>query len=95
MPKKMVDTLTLSILKSIHTLISLIIFYKLYSIATPRYPKPLLLENHVGIVALMPSLQRVSFYNITKFLYHSLTTELILSLILIKGSYPSFKALPL
>ena len=61
--------------------------------AIPRYLKPLLLENHVHIVALTPDLQRVSFYSVTEFLYHSSTTKLILSLIFIKGSYPSFKAL--
>jgi hypothetical protein len=53
--------------------------------ATPRHPKPLPLENHLHIVALMPDLPRVSFYSVTEFLYHSSTTELILSLILYKG----------
>ncbi len=77
--EKMTGTLTLSILKSVHTLISPIIFYKLCSVATPRYPKPLLLENHVRIVALTPNLQRVSFNNVTEFLYHSSTTKLIQS----------------
>jgi hypothetical protein len=89
----MIGTLTLSILKSVHTSMSLIIFYKLCSMATPAHLKPLLLENHVCIVALTPDLQRVSFYSVTEFLYHSSTTELILSLIFIKGSYPSSKAL--
>jgi hypothetical protein len=59
------------------------------------HPEPFLLENHVRIVALMPDLQRVSFYSVTDVLHHSSTTELILSLILIKGSYPSSKASPL
>src|SRR2546421_4422895 len=86
-------TLTLNILKFVHSLISPKIFYKLYSMATPGHPKPLLLQNHVHIVALTPDLQRVSFYSITGFLYHSSTTELIISLILIKGSYLSSKAL--
>ena len=54
---------------------------------TPRYPEPLSLENHVHIVALTPDLQRVSFCSVTDFLYYSSTTELLLSLILIKGSY--------
>jgi len=70
-PKKMIGTLTSSILKSVHISISLIIFYKLYSVATPRYPKLLLLENHIRIVALTPNLQRVSFYSVIDFLYHS------------------------
>jgi len=47
MPEKIIGTLTLSILKSVYTLISLIFSYKLYFIATLGYPKPLLLENHV------------------------------------------------
>ena len=46
-PKNIIGTFTLSILKSVHTLISLIIFYKLYSVTTPGHPEPLLLENHV------------------------------------------------
>jgi hypothetical protein len=75
-----------------HTSISFIIFYKLYSVASPGHPEPLLLENHIHIVAFTPDLQRVSFYSIIEFLYHSFTTELILSLILIKGSYLSSKA---
>jgi hypothetical protein len=90
--KKMIGTLTLSILKSVHTSISPIFFYKLCSMATPGHPEPLLLENHVRIVALTLDLQRVSFYSVTDFLYHSSTTELLPSLILIKGSYPSSKA---
>jgi hypothetical protein len=78
MPEKIIGTLTSSILKSVHTLISLIFSYKL---------------NHVRIIALMPDLQRVSLYSIIDFLYHSSTTELIPSPILIKESYPSSKAL--
>jgi hypothetical protein len=93
MPKKIIGTLTLSILKSVHTLISYIFFYNLYSIATPGYPIPLLLENYIRIVAFTLNLQRVSFYNVIDFLYYSFTIKLILSLILIKRSYPSFKAL--
>ncbi len=73
-------------------LISLIFSYKLYSVATPKHPAPLLLENHVRIVALRPDLQRVSFYSVTDFLNHSSTTELIPSRMLIKGSYPTSEA---
>jgi hypothetical protein len=91
-PKKIIDTLTLSILKSVHTSISSIIFYKLCSVATLRNREPLLLKIHVRIIALTPDLQRVFFYSVIGFLYHSSTTELILSLILIKRSYPSSKA---
>jgi len=91
-PEKIIGTLTSSILKSVHTSISPIFSYTLYSVATLRHPEPLPLENHVRIIALTPDLQGVSFYNIIDFLHHSSTTELILSLILIKGSYPSSKA---
>jgi hypothetical protein len=52
----MIGTLTLSILKSVHTSMSPIFSYKLYSVATPGYPEPLSLENHVRIIALMPDL---------------------------------------
>jgi hypothetical protein len=86
----MLGTLTLSFLKFVHTLISPIIFYKLYSVATPEHSKPLLLKNHVRIVAFTPDLQRVSFYSITEFLYHSSTTEPIISLIL-KGFIRALK----
>ena len=54
-----------------HTLISPIFSYKLYSVATPGHPKPLPLENHVRIIALTPDLQRVSFYSVIGFLYHN------------------------
>jgi hypothetical protein len=64
---------------------SSIFFYMLRSMATPEHPKTLLLENHLHIVTLTPDLSRVSFYSVTEFLYHSSTTELILSLILYKG----------
>jgi hypothetical protein len=90
MPEKMISILTLSILKSIYILIFLILFYKLYFVATPRYFKPLLLENHIYTISLIPDLQRVSFYSTIEFFYYSFTIKLILSLILIKGSYLSF-----
>ena len=95
MPKKIIGTLTLSISKSIYIQISPIFLYKSCSIATFRYFKPLLLEIYVRVVALAPDLQRVPFYNIIKFLYYSSTIKLLLLLILIKGLYPSFKALVL
>jgi len=56
----MIGTLILSILKSVHTLISPLFSYKLYSVAILGHPKTLLLENHVRIIALIPDLQRVS-----------------------------------
>ena len=60
--------------------------------ATPGRPEPLPLKNHVRIIALTLDLQSVSFYSVIDFLHHSSTTELIPSLILIKGPYPSSKA---
>jgi hypothetical protein len=90
--EKIIGTLTSSIIKSVYTLISPIFSYKLCSVAIPGYPEFLLLENHVRIIALIPDLQRVFFYSIIYFFYCSSTTELLLSLILIKGSYPSSKA---
>jgi hypothetical protein len=50
--------------------------------ATPIHPKPLPLEYYIHVVAFTYNLQRVSFINVIGFLYYSLTTELILSLIL-------------
>ncbi len=67
----MAGTLTSSILKSVYTSISPIFSYKLYSVATPGYPKLLLLENHVRIIAFTPDLQRVSFSSVIGFLYYS------------------------
>jgi hypothetical protein len=45
MQEKIISTLALSILKSVHTLISLIFSYKLYSMASPKYLNPPLLEK--------------------------------------------------
>jgi hypothetical protein len=75
-----------------HTLISPIFFYRLYSVATPEYPKPLPLENYVRRVALAPDLWTVSVYTIIEFLYHSSIIELLSLLILMKMLFPSLKA---
>jgi hypothetical protein len=80
-----IGTLTLNILKSVHTLISPIILYKLYSVATPEHPKYRRLKNRVRIVALTLNLQRVSFCSAIDPLYYSFTTIFLLPLILIKG----------
>jgi len=56
MLEKIISTLTLSILKSIYTLISSIMFYKLYFIVTLGYSQNLLLENYIYIVILTPDL---------------------------------------
>ena len=68
-----------------YTLIPPIMFYKLYSMATPGHLNPLLLEYYVYIITLTPNLQRVSFYSVIEFLYPSPITELILPPILNKG----------
>jgi hypothetical protein len=68
-----------------HTLISPIIFYKLYSIATPGHLIPPLLEYHVVIIALIADLQRFFFYSVIELLYYSSNTELIILLMLNKG----------
>ena len=81
----MIATLTLSKSNFVHMLTSPIILYKLRSIATPRHPEPLILENYIRIVVLGPDLQAVSFYNVREFLLHSSTIELILLLIHMKG----------
>ena len=65
-----------------HLNISYTFLNKLCSEATPGHPKPLLLENYVHVVGHTPNLQRVSFYSVIGFLYHSSTIELIISLIL-------------
>jgi len=54
-----------------HTLLSPIILYELCTVATLGHPEPILLRNHVRIVALTPDLQRVSFYSVIDFLYYS------------------------
>jgi hypothetical protein len=62
-------------------------FYKLCPVATPGHSEPHSLDNHIRIIALTPDLQRVSFYSVIEFFHYSSATELILCLILIKGSY--------
>jgi hypothetical protein len=91
-PGKIIGTLTSSILKFVYTLISLTFSYELYSVATPGHSKPFLLENHGRIIDLTPDIQRVSIYNIIDFLYYSSIIKRIVSLILMKGSYPRSKA---
>jgi hypothetical protein len=93
LPEIMIGTLTSSIFKSEHILISFMISCKLYFVATPGHPKPFPLENYRHIIALTPNLQKVSFYSIIEFHHHSPTTKLILILKYTNGSYPSSKAL--
>ena len=84
MPEKILGTLTSSIFKSVHNLVSPIISYLLYSLATPGHPEPIQLENHVRIIALTLDLHTVSFCGVIDFLHYSSTTELLLSLMLMK-----------
>jgi hypothetical protein len=65
-----------------HLNISDTFFYKLCSVATLGHLELFPLENHVHVVAFTPDSQRVSFYSIIEFLYHSSITKLIQSLIL-------------
>src|SRR5438105_4845832 len=46
-PRKTIGTLTLNIYDFLHTLMSLIFLYKSYSIAVPKYSRPLLLKIYV------------------------------------------------
>lgn len=85
-------TLTLSISNSVHTSISPIFIYTLCSVATPEHSEPLLLKYYGRIVALASNLRKVSFYSATELLYHNSTIKLLSLVILVKGSYPSFKA---
>ncbi|QYS97516.1 hypothetical protein H0G86_004745 [Trichoderma simmonsii] len=45
--------------------------FETYSIATPRHPEPLPLENYICIIALTHDLQSLSSYRAIGFLYHS------------------------
>jgi hypothetical protein len=72
-------TLTSIISKSVYALISLIFLHKLCSVATTEHSEPLLLENHISVVALQPDLQRVSIHSATEFLHHSSTIELFIT----------------
>ena len=71
----------------------LINLHKLYSIATPKYPRLLFQENYVFIVALTPDLLSVCFYNEIDLLHHSSTIQLLLFPKYIKRLYLSSKAL--
>jgi hypothetical protein len=83
--EKLISTLTSSILKSVHTVASPIIFDKLYYMTTPDCLKCFRSKNYVQIVILTPNLQRVSFCSVIDSLYHSLTNTLLLPLIPMEG----------
>ena len=61
---------------------------KLCSIATIEHYTPLPLENYLYIVALTPTLEIVSVFGTTEFLYHSSTIERLLLRILKKDVIP-------
>lgn len=84
-PEKLIGTLTSSILKSVHTIASPIILYKLHCITTPYCSKCFRFKNYVHTVIFTLDLQRVSFCSVIDFLYHSLTNTLLLPLIPIEG----------
>jgi len=92
-PEKIIGTLTSSIIKSVHTLISLTFSFELDSIATHVHPRCFRLKKSRSRRRLTPYLQRVSFYSGTDLFYYSCTTELISSLKCIKRSLPSFSGL--
>ena len=82
---KNIGTLTLSILKSINIL--KVTFYS--HSRTPSYKKIIFVSSPSCLIC-----KRVFFYSAIGFLYYSFTTELLLSLIYIKGFYPSAKTFP-
>ena len=90
-PRKVRGTLTSSILNSVHISVSPIFLCNLYSVAISEHSKSLL-ENYIRVIALAPDLRAVPLYSIIKFFYYGSITKLLLLLILVRGSHPSFKA---
>ena len=86
-------TLILNISNFVQTLIFPVILYKFCFVAISKYFKTLALQHYVYNVAVAPDLRKVFLYSATNYLHHSSTIKLLLLLIIIKGSYPSFKAL--
>ena len=56
-PKKITGTLTLNTSKNLYILMFPKLLYKLYSLATLNYSKPLLLKNYLSIIVLVPYCQ--------------------------------------
>ena len=77
--------------ESVHTLVSAIVLYKSYTIATPKHLEPFLPKNYIRIVAFAPNLHRAFFYSRIDFLPYSTTVKLLPLLILIIGSYSSLR----
>ena len=63
MPRKFKGTLTLNILKSVHTSKYPISLSEPYSVATSEASGPFLLENYVRVVALAPDLRAAYFHD--------------------------------
>jgi hypothetical protein len=76
-----------------HTSTQLIILCKSYCAATLEPLKPFLLNNYVRVVTLAPGLRAASFYDAREFFHYSSVINLLLLLILMKGSYPILKSL--
>ena len=76
-----------------HISTQLTILCKLYSVATVELLEPLLLNNYVRVVTVAPDLRAASFYGARVFFHYSSVINLLLLLILIKGSYPILKSL--
>ena len=89
----MIGTLTLSIVKSVHTLMSFTFSFKLDSIATPGYLKCFRLKKSYSRRRPHAWFIKSLLYNVIDCLYLSCTTELTSSLKRIKRSLPSFSGL--
>jgi hypothetical protein len=91
--EKIIGTLALSIVKSVHTLSSLMFSFKLYSIATPGHSRSFRLKKSRSRRRPHACFTKSLLYNVIDFFYLSCTTEPILSLKRIKRSLPSFSSL--
>ena len=93
MPRKLRATLTLNILKSVHTSNYPILLSEPYTVATPEHSGPLSPENYVRVVALAPDLRAASFHDAREFFDYSSTIKLLSPLIFINESHSILKAL--
>ena len=92
-PRKLKATLTLNILKSVHTPNYLILLSEPYTVATPEHSGPLSPENYIRVVTLAPDLRAASFRDAREFFNHSSTIKLLSLLIFINESHLILKAL--
>ena len=86
MPEKMIGTLTLSNLNSVHTSIKRKNLCKSYPVATLEALEALPLKNYVRVVAFGPDLRAASFHDAREFFDYSSAIKLLLLLMLIKQS---------